>query len=274
MVKMRVFKDIQDIAYLTVAKKGLYSKPEYSVEKSRMILVMDILRKYPADIFLDVGCGEGIYIKKLRNSYKFLIGLDFCRQALLDIKKEIGVENVELIMADVHHIPIKDGAVDLALSSEVIEHVENPSEVIRQISAVSRKYVVITVPIETNQKAKTTIDLLTKDSEVLKHQLQRNLEITKTTHIHEFSFAYIEQALVNSGKLEIVKKRAAAFTFLGSGNLRRSVYKSKILRVLWKFVETELLSRFLIFKANLKIMGNEFGVFLLARKFPKSKAGV
>lgn len=270
---MKALRELQDKAYSTIAKRGIYAKPEYSIEKSRMNLVISILKRYVAEAILDVGCGEGIYIIKMRPFYKLLIGLDFCRAALLDIKKETGkAENIECILADAHKLPIKNDSIDLVISSEVLEHTENPSKVFDQISDVSKRYVMITVPIEMSKNARTVVDLTCFDPQALKHRLQSIVEKTKTSHIHQFSFHSFEKMLRKNEDLEVVERRGSAFTFVGSGTMRKLISKWKPLELCWKLIEIKLLSRMLIFRTKYRILGNEFGVFVLKRNSSKAKS--
>jgi SAM-dependent methyltransferase len=263
---MRVLKEINDEAYSAVAK-NTYAGTKYSVEKSRLNIVLSILRRYQTDSLLDVGCGEGIYIRKMQPYYKLLIGLDFCKAALLDIKKEMkDIKNVEFILADAQKLPMQKHSIDFVLSSELLEHTENPIEVIKQIDDASAEYVLLTVPIETSENFNATVDLTCPDQDVLKHQLKRNLEKTSTTHVYKFSYHFMEGILKKIPDLEVLDERSSAIAFFGSGSMRRIVSRWKPLEQLWKFVETELLSRVLIFRADYHTIGSEFCVFVLKRR--------
>ena len=55
-----------------------------------------------------------------------------------------------LVLSDVHRIPLQDNRVDIALVSEVLEHVENPKKVLGEIKKITKSdgIIVISIPNE------------------------------------------------------------------------------------------------------------------------------
>lgn len=265
---MRVLKDLQEQAYPhIVAQERVYEGTKYSIEKSRLNMVVSTLERCEANSLLDVGCGQGIYIKELQPYYKLLVGLDFCKVALVGIKKEMkNVRNVELVLCDAHKLPIRAHTFDVVLSSELLEHAQNPIEVIRQIDSTATEYILLTLPIETSESWKDTVDLACTDEGILRDQLMKTFKNTRTTHIHQFSYVFMRNILERIPDLDLIDVRSSGITFLGSGTLRKVVAKWKLLEQLWGLVETRLLSKVLIFRANYNIIGNEYCVFLLKRR--------
>ena len=90
---------------------------------------------------LDAGCGDGRVLACLASRYR-VVGVDVSYNAL---SRE---ENRERIVGVLTALPFRDGAFDLVLVSEVIEHI--PADALRKVLAeirrVSGKYVLITVP--------------------------------------------------------------------------------------------------------------------------------
>ncbi len=87
---------------------------------------------------LDVAGGTGYIgqtIKQMGGTYididisKGMLSL--AREKLLPIRG-----NHLLVLSDVHRIPLRENKVDIALVSEVLEHVENPRGVLREVSRV------------------------------------------------------------------------------------------------------------------------------------------
>lgn len=77
---------------------------------------------------LDIGCGEGSFLAKVRNMYA-VHGVDFDRDAIAAAKRFYGLDNVwvatpEDLKAD------SSGQYDLVTLFEVLEHVEEPRELL------------------------------------------------------------------------------------------------------------------------------------------------
>lgn len=97
---------------------------------------------------LDAGCGEGFTLEYLRiNSIgKTFEGIDFLEKAV-----EIGNKvhpKIKLKKGSIYELPYKDNSFDLVLSTEVLEHLDNPEKALKEIFRVSKKYVLLSVPNE------------------------------------------------------------------------------------------------------------------------------
>jgi uncharacterized protein (TIRG00374 family) len=102
------------------------------------------------DIFLDIGCGSGVQLAMLAPSgYSLAIGIDVNRKALLYARGR-GLPATEFIIADAQSLPIKTGAVQKILCSEVIEHVDRPDILVKETLRVLGKggELVLTTPNE------------------------------------------------------------------------------------------------------------------------------
>lgn len=106
----------------------------------------DVEVNIPDDVrsLLDVGCGNGAFLKILNRSarpFDSLHGSDFSARAL---------ESVETpsTLAPINDLPFADQAFDAATCLEVIEHL--PVSIyeagLKELCRVARKYVLITVP--------------------------------------------------------------------------------------------------------------------------------
>jgi len=95
---------------------------------------------------LDVGCGPAGLLNKLpRNSSLQLYGIDFSEVA---VKIANGRVNGSFIVGDIHCLPYKQEFFHRVVSTETLEHVDNPETVVREIHRVLRAggKVLITVP--------------------------------------------------------------------------------------------------------------------------------
>lgn len=97
---------------------------------------------------LDVGCGEGIMLTRLAkiiNPQK-IVGIDLSKPALAVAKKNI--PTARLIQMDAMELAFADNSFDLVLLLEVLEHLRDPLQAIKEAKRVTSKYCIFSVPDE------------------------------------------------------------------------------------------------------------------------------
>lgn len=106
--------------------------------KRRARRIVEELELKDRDKILEVGCGNGYYLNLLNNLGLdlTLVGLDNDARALKDAKKIIENNKVKLFLADAGNLPFDDNSFDKVILSEVIEHIENESQVLSEINRV------------------------------------------------------------------------------------------------------------------------------------------
>jgi ubiquinone/menaquinone biosynthesis C-methylase UbiE len=81
---------------------------------------------------LDAGCGVGAFVERLREFSPDVQGFDIERESVLR-----GIEDVPgLSVAVAEHLPYRDGAFDVILMHEVLEHVEDDLASLREMRRV------------------------------------------------------------------------------------------------------------------------------------------
>lgn len=101
---------------------------------------------------LDVGCGDGValfLIKELINNKKVnIFGVDQSEKAICVAKNKITDGNFKV--SSVYNIPFNDSYFDIVISSDVIEHVKKPENMLDEIKRVTRNngFVVIGTPVK------------------------------------------------------------------------------------------------------------------------------
>jgi 2-polyprenyl-3-methyl-5-hydroxy-6-metoxy-1,4-benzoquinol methylase len=100
------------------------------------------------DSILDVGCGEGFTLNRLREKGigKTLEGVEYSKAAI-----ELGYKmypDTKIKQGNIYQLPYKDNAFDLVLCTEVLEHLDDPQKGLKELVRVSKKYLVISVPNE------------------------------------------------------------------------------------------------------------------------------
>jgi len=93
---------------------------------------------YEWSSLLDVGCGDGLFLKILSSIYRagFLVGLDIYFNPLwIKIKKHAAL-TVDFVVGDALHLPFRDEAFDIAFEKDALHHVEDPLKALKEMKRV------------------------------------------------------------------------------------------------------------------------------------------
>lgn len=125
--------------------------------KLRYIKIVSYLKKIPGKIFLDVGCGSGIFMLSAINQGRFCIGIDYSELMLETAKKNLQFvkkSNYVLKRGRASKIPIKNNFVDIILASGLTDYLDiiEVGLFFDEIKRVLRKNgnVIITFPKKTS----------------------------------------------------------------------------------------------------------------------------
>jgi SAM-dependent methyltransferase len=96
---------------------------------------------------LDAGCGEGEAIERLGGVLpRRVAAVDIQEQCLAFTRRRLPF--VETSLQSVYELDFEDGAFDLVLCLEVLEHLERPDEALEELCRVCRGGLVLSVPHE------------------------------------------------------------------------------------------------------------------------------
>jgi SAM-dependent methyltransferase len=92
---------------------------------------------------LDVGCGDGRLTNLLAARHERVVGVDIAAEALRHVQ-------TETCEAPVTALPFPDRAFELALCTEVLEHLDDAelAQAVRELGRVAGRYVLLSVPFE------------------------------------------------------------------------------------------------------------------------------
>lgn len=97
---------------------------------------------------LEVGCGEGIVMRYLRERHPRLAidGVELDGTALRTARARH--PDRPLLQGDVFRLPLRDASYDLVLCLEVLEHLGDPARALVEIRRVARRGLILSVPHE------------------------------------------------------------------------------------------------------------------------------
>jgi ubiquinone/menaquinone biosynthesis C-methylase UbiE len=132
-------------------------------------LLQNVLGSRTSLSILDVGCGSGIHLELFRQ-FGDVFGVDISEEAVAYCQEK-GFQNVYQGKAE--QLPFADNSFDMLSAIELLEHLQNDEEVLREFSRVLRKngFLFITVPAYQF--------LWTEHDEALNHMRRYTLPVLK-----------------------------------------------------------------------------------------------
>lgn len=114
---------------------------------TKRLQIIKELAEYDKKILLDCGCGEGHLLSQL-NGKKY--GVDYSPTAVK--RAEERNPDAEIFKEDITLLPFEDGFFDIAICSEVLEHILDYKAAISEIKRAVRRngQIIISVPNERN----------------------------------------------------------------------------------------------------------------------------
>ena len=101
---------------------------------------------------LDIGSADGVFTKVIleKSGARKVIGIDVLKSSVDWANKHWKTKRVEFILADANDLKFKDETFDAVFALEVLEHVETPFEILKDIKRVLKKdgYAVFLVPTD------------------------------------------------------------------------------------------------------------------------------
>ena len=104
--------------------------------------LVDFVRRHAGRHVVDLGCGLGGYSKALAGHGFELSAFDVVPE-YVERARSLGVEAE---VYDGKTLPLADQAVDTVILLEVLEHLEDPAELLREARRVARRNVLVTTP--------------------------------------------------------------------------------------------------------------------------------
>lgn len=130
----------------TVEKAAERGRPSYSWQfgQERRLSLIAAITPLEDKTILDIGCGVGTYVKRFRKFSAKVVGVDVEFERV----KRGSADSPNLMVAEGEHLPFESNCFDIILLNEVIEHVADDAQTLREAVRVAKPggYVVVYAP--------------------------------------------------------------------------------------------------------------------------------
>lgn len=100
------------------------------------------------DSILDVGAGEGMMTAQLASRVpgREIVAIEYEAEGCAEFRSRY--PDLRVVKGSAYNLPYPDDSFDLLTCFEVLEHLDDPEQALREMRRVARRHVVLTVPFE------------------------------------------------------------------------------------------------------------------------------
>jgi SAM-dependent methyltransferase len=110
-------------------------------DRAERALLRWLLEGGGAGTLLEIGCGTGPFAAWLAGQGHRVVGLDRSPAMLVEVRRRH--PGLPVVLGDAHALPVRDGAVDMALFVTTLEFLERPGTALQEAVRVSRRGVAV-----------------------------------------------------------------------------------------------------------------------------------
>jgi ubiquinone/menaquinone biosynthesis C-methylase UbiE len=175
------------------------------VERLRAKSIIKLANVRDSDCVIDVGCGEG-YITSLLPRASRIVGLDISRVALDNAKKSLQDRGeVEFVLGDAQGLDFEDASFDVALCSELLEHVPDPRAVTKELRRILKPSGTLVVSIPDESRIKRIMRII-KALRVDRFLHAARKSETYEWHLHEADMAFLKSISADDFRIGSVRR--------------------------------------------------------------------
>ncbi len=102
-------------------------------------VIYEVRKRYAGKVeILDVGCGAGFLTNTLAQEGFQVTGIDLSQASLDVAKKHDRSGKVTYLKANAYSLPFEENSFDVVCAMDILEHVENPSQLLHEAARVLR----------------------------------------------------------------------------------------------------------------------------------------
>jgi methionine biosynthesis protein MetW len=162
-----------------------FGPPKWSISYLDIYRYKVISRYIFGKSVIDVGCGNAVFLKLLQHKYN-ISGIEVNKKRVTYCNNILGKDIV--IQGNLEYgLPLEDNSYDTVVAMEILEHMDNPSQALRELTRISRKRVIFTVPYD--EKIQYTLCI---------HCVKWT---PQTAHLHSFNWHNLSQLIPENVKI-------------------------------------------------------------------------
>ena len=173
------------------------------IENKRVKQILSFLKINENDTVIEIGCGVGDILSRLDKG--ILTGMDIS-QYILDIAKK-KYKSIKFINGNAENLPVEisQNKYDKIICSEVLEHVENPVNVLKEIKKISKDNSIIVISIP-NEKLINQIKKVLQKIRIFNFFFPNiSKKMDDEWHLHSFDLKKIKNLIFNDYTIEKIK---------------------------------------------------------------------
>src|SRR5215510_9972490 len=106
------------------------------IEQQRVRAIMHLLQPKAGDVVLEVGCGAGNVLAALPPGVK-PVGIDLSTMLVAESRARLAGRGGVIVQANAEQLPFPNGHFAQIICTEVLEHVQRPEVVLREMARVA-----------------------------------------------------------------------------------------------------------------------------------------
>lgn len=199
MINDKVIEKVPLNYYQSGIKTNIFQRFWHTRKLSEVLKIMNGLNNFGK--ILDVGCASGWFISQVNKKYprSICFGIDIYKDAVHYAQNEYSKINFKV--ADAHRIPYERNSFNVVICTEVLEHVDNPKDVLLEIKRVLKKDGATIIELDSGS-------LLFSIAWFVWRQFKG--KIWNDAHLHSFNVEKLED-LLKSCNFRIVQKKKFNF---------------------------------------------------------------